>query len=143
LQELVAAEPLRERARGQLMLALYRAGRQAEALEVYRAGRELLVEELGLEPGAPLRELQAAILCHGPALAGRAPGRRYRLPAPPRPLVGREREIEELAALLRGAAWLVTLTGLGGTGKTRLSLGTAEALGDDFADGAHFVDLSS
>ena len=143
LQELVAAEPLRERARGLLMLALYRAGRQAEALDVYRAGRELLVEELGLEPGAPLRELQAAILRHDPALSDPAARRRRNLPAPPTPLIGREREIEELAALLRGVARLVTLTGPGGTGKTRLALGAAEALLDEFADGAHFVDLSA
>ena len=143
LQELVAGEPLRERARGLLMLALYRAGRQAEALDVYRAGRELLVEELGLEPGAPLRELQAAILRHDPAISDPAARRRRTLPAPPTPLIGREREIEELAALLGGVARLVTLTGPGGTGKTRLALGAAEALLDEFADGAHFVDLSA
>ena len=142
LQELVAGEPLRERARGLLMLALYRAGRQAEALDVYRAGRELLVEELGLEPGAPLRELQAAILHHDPAISDPVTHRRRTLPAPPTPLIGREREIEELAGLLRGVARLVTLTGPGGTGKTRLALGAAEALLDEFADGAHFVDLS-
>src|SRR6185503_16144804 len=108
----------------------------------YRAGRELLVEELGLEPGVPLRELQAAILRHDPALADPAARRRRNLPAPPTPLVGREREIEELAGMLRGEARLVTLTGPGGTGKTRLALGAADALLDDFADGAHFVDLS-
>jgi predicted ATPase/DNA-binding SARP family transcriptional activator len=142
LQELVASEPLRERARGLLMLALYRAGRQAEALEVYRVGRELLVEELGLEPGAPLRELQTAILRHDPALSDPAARPRRNLPAPPTPLVGREQEIEELAGLLRGAARLITLTGPGGTGKTRLALGAAETVVDDFADGAHFVDLS-
>ena len=143
LQELVAAEPLRERARGLLMLALYRAGRQAEALDAYRAGRKVLVEELGLEPGSPLRELQAAILRHDPALADPAGRRRRNLPAPPTPLVGRELEIEELAALLRGVARLVSLTGPGGTGKTRLALGAAESLVDDFADGVHFVDLSA
>ncbi|MEV7541056.1 BTAD domain-containing putative transcriptional regulator [Streptomyces sp. NPDC089915] len=62
VQTLVRQEPLRERLRGQLMLALYRSGRQAEALETYRVGRELLVEELGLEPGSELRGLEAAIL---------------------------------------------------------------------------------
>ncbi|MEU3406188.1 BTAD domain-containing putative transcriptional regulator [Streptomyces sp. NPDC006670] len=62
VQNLVRQEPLRERLRGQLMLALYRSGRQAEALETYRVGRELLVEELGLEPGSELRGLEAAIL---------------------------------------------------------------------------------
>jgi predicted ATPase len=143
LQQLVAAEPLRERARALLMRALYRAGRQAEALDVYRAGRELMIEELGLEPGAPLRELQAAILRQDPGLSDAVARRRAALPAPVTPLVGREREIEELAALLRGPARLVTLTGTGGTGKTRLALGAAEELLGDFVDGAYFVDLSA
>ena len=143
LQQLVAAEPLRERARALLMRALYRAGRQAEALDVYRAGRELLVDELGLEPGEPLRDLQAAILRQDPALADPSTRRRGNLPAPTTPLIGREREIEELAARLRGPARLVTLTGPGGTGKTRLALSAAEALRDAFADGVHFVDLSA
>lgn len=62
IQLLVRVHPLRERLRGQLMLALYRSGRQAEALESYRVGRELLVEELGLEPGSELRALESAIL---------------------------------------------------------------------------------
>ena len=68
LQRLVAAQPLRERLRGQLMLALYRSGRQAEALEAYREVRELLLEELGLEPAPALGELEGAILRHDPAL---------------------------------------------------------------------------
>ncbi|MDG9718416.1 BTAD domain-containing putative transcriptional regulator [Streptomyces sp. DH24] len=74
IQTLVHAHPLRERLRGQLMLALYRSGRQAEALETYRVGRELLVEELGLEPGGELRGLEAAILAGDvpPAAAGDA-----------------------------------------------------------------------
>ncbi|MBS1887630.1 MAG: tetratricopeptide repeat protein [Actinobacteria bacterium] len=142
LRDLVAAEPLREDARGLLMLALYRCGRQVEALDAFREGRDLLVEELGIEPGAELRELQTAILRQDPALADPAGRRRRNLPAPPTPLVGREREIEDLVALLRGPARLVTLTGTGGTGKTRLALGAAEALADEFVDGAHFVDLA-
>jgi DNA-binding SARP family transcriptional activator len=68
LESLVAAEPLRERLRGQLMLALYQTGRQADALAAYRAGRQALVEELGLEPGRELQELHQAILRQDPAL---------------------------------------------------------------------------
>jgi DNA-binding SARP family transcriptional activator len=76
LQRLVASQPLRERPRGQLMLALYRAGRQTEALEVYRELDALLREELGLEPAPALRELEASILRHDPALrAAQAPRR--------------------------------------------------------------------
>lgn len=69
LEGLVREHPLRERLRAQLMLALYRCGRQAEALDVYRDARTLLVSELGLEPGPPLRELEAKILDHSPELA--------------------------------------------------------------------------
>jgi DNA-binding SARP family transcriptional activator/tetratricopeptide (TPR) repeat protein len=75
LQRLVAEQPLRERPRGQLMLALYRAGRQTEALEVYRELDALLREELGLEPAPALRELEASILRHDPALRAPAPRR--------------------------------------------------------------------
>ena len=73
LEALVREHPLREHVRGQLMLALYRAGRQAEALEEYRRTRETLVDELGIEPGEELQELQRAILRHDPALEGRRP----------------------------------------------------------------------
>jgi DNA-binding SARP family transcriptional activator len=80
LEALVSEHPFDERLRGQLMLALYRAGRQAEALQAYRNARDLLVEELGLEPSAPLRELEQAILRHHPALS---PSSRVRQPAFP------------------------------------------------------------
>jgi class 3 adenylate cyclase/DNA-binding SARP family transcriptional activator len=72
LEQLVHEHPLRERLRGQLMLALYRSGRQAEALEAYQEGRRLLAGELGLEPGEALKELQHAILAHDPTLGLRA-----------------------------------------------------------------------
>ncbi len=74
LQALVREYPLRERLRGQLMLALYRAGRQAEALDIYREGRRRLVEELGIEPGRTLRELERAILAQDESIG--APRRR-------------------------------------------------------------------
>ena len=70
LEALVREHPHRERLRGLLMLALYRSGRQAEALETYRQGRQLLDSQLGLEPGPELRELERSILAHDPALDG-------------------------------------------------------------------------
>ena len=89
LEALVAAHPLRERLLGQLMLALYRAGRQAEALEVYRTTRRRFADELGIEPGTELQELHRAILNHDASLDARAPHvgadgarRRRRLGAP-------------------------------------------------------------
>ncbi|MDX6676863.1 MAG: hypothetical protein QOE31_915, partial [Solirubrobacteraceae bacterium] len=145
LEALVAAHPLRERARAQLMLALYRCDRQSDALDAYREGRRLLVDELGLEPGPQLRELEGAILRQDPALAvqdARSRARRN-LPAPATALVGRQSELAELVALLRGDARLVTLTGPGGSGKTRLSIEVADALLPAFADGVHFADLSA
>jgi DNA-binding SARP family transcriptional activator len=75
LQALVEAEPLREQLRAQLMLALYRCGRQADALACYREGRRLLVEELGIEPGPALQELERSILRHDVAAGRRQPSR--------------------------------------------------------------------
>ncbi len=80
LRSLVTAHPLRERLRAQAMLALYRSGRQAEALQLYQEGRQLLVGELGLEPGPELQELQRRILAHDPALGGSG-RRRWQLPS--------------------------------------------------------------
>jgi predicted ATPase/DNA-binding SARP family transcriptional activator len=128
LEGLVAAEPLRERLRGQLMLGLYRAGRQADALAAYRDGARTLRDELGLEPGPELRRLEAAILRQDPELEPAQA--RSHLPAPVTPLVGRRAEIDAVLAMLRGGARLVTLTGPGGIGKTRLALEVAAGVPD-------------
>ena len=146
LRAFVAAQPLRERARAQLMLALYRDGRQSDALAEYRTARETLVEEIGIEPGPALQALERAILVQDDGLAptaGAVVERRVELPAARTPLLGREHELAEAADLLRsGDARLLTLTGPGGIGKTRLATEIARRLASDEHRGAVFVDLS-
>ena len=95
LEQLIAEEPYHERFREQRLIALYRAGRQAEALDAYRETRARFVEELGVEPGPALRELERAILRQDPALAApaRAANAATRLPRPPTPLLGRRVEV--------------------------------------------------
>ncbi len=143
LRALLGANPLRERTRAQLMLALYRNGQQADALDVGRDGRRLLRDDLGLEPGPELRELERAILRHDPALLRTAVPAVPELPVPPNPLIGRDRELEELAWLvLHHDARLLTLAGAGGSGKSRLALALARAVADELANGTALVDLS-
>ena len=144
LRRLIADFPLRERFRAQLVLALYRSGRQAEALRAFDAARYQLVEELGVEPGHDLEELQHAVLDHDAALdwvplAGSGdeapttgvdlvavadrPGRRRPtpVPTPNTRLVGRERELVSIRETMAENR-LVTLVGPGGAGKSRLAL---------------------
>ena len=145
LEQLVATQPLRERPRAQLMLALYRAGRQADALACYRAGRTALVDELGLEPGLELRELERRILDHDPLLAAPAPDEEATsvVPAPQTATIGRGRELAAIREqLLDPETRLVTLVGPGGIGKTRLAVELAHALTPAQADGAAIVDLA-
>jgi DNA-binding SARP family transcriptional activator/tetratricopeptide (TPR) repeat protein len=140
LQALVGRQPLRERLGAQLMLALYRSGRQAEALEVYRNARRALVDELGIEPARELQELEVAILAQDPALSlperGRAPAQGQR-EASSAGFVGRETEMTELLSLLDGArsgsGALVLIGGEPGIGKSRLAeelAGRAQSRGD-------------
>ncbi|WP_053226307.1 BTAD domain-containing putative transcriptional regulator [Solirubrobacter soli] len=147
LQQLTARQPWRERLHAQLMLALYRSGRQADALEAYRHAREVLVEQLGIEPGAELHELHEAILAHDPAIAAAARSDERgdgSLPAPPNQLIGRRRELADIGERLRSSSGrMLTLTGPGGVGKTRLALEAARAVAADFADGARLVQLAA
>jgi predicted ATPase/DNA-binding SARP family transcriptional activator len=145
LESLIAEHPYRERLRAQLMLALYRSGRQADALETYRQARQTLVDELGVEPSKHLQDLQAAILRQDPALDGVAPraARAQVLPSPPQPILGRSLDVAAVTALVRTPSTrLVTLTGPGGTGKTRLALEAAHLLASDFPGSVFLVDLS-
>ena len=107
LDALIDQHPLREHLRGQRMLALYRCGRQAEALETYREGRRLLIDEVGVEPGTELRGLHDAILRQDPALELKPPELPRELDTDGAPaLVGRDREMRVAArALGRGSTW--------------------------------------
>src|SRR4051794_20007351 len=148
LQQLTTQHPWRERLHAQLMLALYRSGRQADALEAYRHAREVLVEQLGIEPGAELHDLHEAILAHNrvidaPAAPTSWPGVRA-LPAPPNRTVGRAHELVAIGDRLRaGSVRMLTLTGPGGIGKTRLALEAARSAEGNFAHGARFVSLAA
>jgi predicted ATPase/DNA-binding SARP family transcriptional activator len=143
LEALVAKHPLRERLRGQLMLALYRSGRQAEASDVYQQTRELLVDQLGMEPGVDLQQLLKRILNQDPALdvKARAIRRESKLPRFTNAFVGRGREIDQLAHRLEASS-IVTLTGPGGMGKTRLAVELGTKLAERYREGVVFVDFA-
>ena len=153
LEALCREHPLRERLWELLILALYRAGRQAEALRAYTEARERSVDELGIEPGRALRELQARVLAQDPALTLPDPAEPPTLRAATGPtatgnlraqlsrLIGREGELEQLLEAVH-AHRLVTLVGPGGAGKTRLAVEAAAVLREEHRDGAWLVELA-
>ncbi|WP_062216969.1 BTAD domain-containing putative transcriptional regulator [Streptomyces sp. NBRC 109706] len=153
LTELTTTFPLRERLRELLMLALYRAGRQAEALAVYADARRLLIDELGVEPRAELSEIQQRILNADPGLnlatqQSSAPTpsvRPAQLPAAVPDFTGRASFVAELGAQLATAGGQVmavsAVAGIGGVGKTTLAVQVAHAARDHFPDGQLYVDL--
>ncbi|MFF7688186.1 BTAD domain-containing putative transcriptional regulator [Streptomyces syringium] len=160
LSALTAAHPLRDALRGSLMLALYRSGRQADALAVYDEGRRLLDDELGLEPGPRLRRLHSEILADAPQAQREEP--RPDRPRPERPVTVRSghgnylpRDLPdftgrtaELAQLDRaaddrhpGSPRTVTIDGMGGIGKTALAVHFAHRRTADHPDGQYYIDL--
>jgi predicted ATPase/DNA-binding SARP family transcriptional activator len=148
LERLTDEHPFEEQLWGQLILALYRAGRPAEALEAFQRIRRRFSAELGMEPGEPLTRLQQRILAREPTLLLQAPAPTparsptSRLPRPPTRLVGREQELSALDGLLADPdVRMITLTGPGGVGKTRLLVELARRREPDYQDGAVFVRL--
>ena len=148
LRRLVGEHPLRERLWGQLVLALYRCGRQSEALRAFGELRIMLGEELGIDPSPALRRLEDDMLQQRPQLegpagpAGAVPVRvPTNLPARLTTFVGREDDIAALERLCAGAR-LVTLVGAGGVGKTRLALEVASRLLEEHRDGVFVVELA-
>ena len=158
LRHLAGVHPLRERLHGLLMLALYRDSRQAEALAAYARARQILVDELGTEPGAWLQQLHRQILHGDPALdppapapgtgTSAAPSVPRQLPAAVSGFAGRIAELEALTRMLdepvAGGPGTVVISAIGGTagvGKTALALYWAHQVAGRFADGQLYVNL--
>ncbi|MBM7860997.1 AfsR/SARP family transcriptional regulator [Lentzea nigeriaca] len=143
LEVMAAAFPLDERLAGQLMLALYRCGRQADALLRYEQVRMRLAEELGTDPGPALRLLHKQMLTADHALTISSPAARpvpRQLPAPPRAFAGRGRELAALDVIMNGRHPIV-VSGTAGVGKTALAVHWAHRVAGRFPDGQLYVNL--
>lgn len=151
LQELVTAYPLRERFYAKLALALYRAGRQAEALAVCRQARQVLVTEHGIEPGPEMRSLERSILDNDPTLelppAEPTPPAPRQLPAPPPVFLGRRDQVAELGRNLTAPpdagrrVRVALISGPPGVGKSALAIQVAHEVQDAFPDGQLYAQL--
>ncbi|SBT52376.1 AfsR/SARP family transcriptional regulator [Micromonospora narathiwatensis] len=145
LSETVDRHPLRERLRGQLMLALAAAGRQADALAVYREGRRVYAEELGIEPGTALQELHQRVLAGDVASGGLESDATVPVRSLPRAIgdfTGRQQTVARLVQEIEeDGARIQLIDGMPGSGKTTLAVHVATALGDRYPDAHLFVDL--
>ncbi|WP_157979819.1 AfsR/SARP family transcriptional regulator [Kribbella monticola] len=151
LAAMVNQHPFSERVRGLSMLALYRCGRQAEALSTYDACRRHLAEELGIDPGEELKELHQAILEQDADLTAPpvvevvtrpTPTAPAQLPPAPTDFTGRTAMADRLDAVLRAGGGTAAVVGLAGTGKTALALHVADRIRDEFPDGQLYLDLA-
>jgi predicted ATPase/DNA-binding SARP family transcriptional activator len=142
LAPVVAAEPLHEPAQRAMMTALAAAGRRSEALLVFERLRTALQEELAADPEPQTRQLFRELLTQSGPIVVPAPRSPDTLPASVTSLIGRDRELAETAAALRRTRAL-TLTGMGGVGKTTLALELGRRCASDYADGVHLVELGT
>ncbi|MEV0132559.1 tetratricopeptide repeat protein [Dactylosporangium sp. NPDC050688] len=147
LAELTARHPLRERLWAHLMVSLYRAGRQGDAIEAYQRVYRLLDEELGVQPGPALQQLHRQILAADPTLtlspaATRAATRVRQLPAPPPMFIGRSREVAALEQTPDASTVVISaIDGMAGIGKTALAVHLAHRIADRYPHGQLFIDL--